>query len=39
MGRPLYEGIYDRISSNVIPQNQREKEIKRLQNKIKDNKA
>ena len=39
MGRPLYEGIYDRISSNIVPQNQREKEIKRLQNKIKDNKA
>lgn len=39
MGRPRYEGIYDRYSSNVVPQNQREKEIKRLQNEIKDNKA
>jgi len=39
MGRPRLEGIYERIVSNVVPQNQREKEIKRLQNKKEDNKA
>ena len=38
MGRPRYEGIYDMIHSDIVPQNQREKEIKRLQNQIKDNK-
>ena len=39
MGRPLYEGIYDMIHSDIVPQNQREKEIKRLENEKKDNKV
>lgn len=37
MGRPRYEGIYNLINSDIVPKNQKEKEIKKLQNKINDN--
>lgn len=37
MGRPRLEGINDFVSSKIVPQNEREKEINKLKNKIKDN--
>ena len=37
MGRPRLEGIHNFVSSKVVPKNEREKEINKLKNQIKDN--
>lgn len=38
LGNPRYEGVEKYNKGEIVPQNQREREIKRLQSEIKDNK-